>query len=169
MKTVWLDYFVRDRGGESAGKNLSREVLDFNWESFQRTPNAAEFVKKAYFAATKKVIRDLAEGNNRIQESDLQSYENLIACSLAVTKADLTAWCEGRDWSRAGFKIPLDQAIPRFKKILFEVWEHPSSHSSGNRKKYAESIAAIADNGHDSIADWLFVRCTKEEPESEFF
>lgn len=59
-----ISFRVKDKGGPSGGKTVSADVPAFDWESFKKTPNAEEFVKKAYFASVKRIIREIDEHKN---------------------------------------------------------------------------------------------------------
>jgi len=104
-KRIPVSFIVRDKGGPAGGKHLQGDAPDFEWERFKNTGNAEEFVKKAYFAAVKKIIRDLDQNKAPTVATDLSSMEAVIARSLFFTKEEIGEWIRTRDWSKAtGFK-----------------------------------------------------------------
>ena len=77
-----VTFRVRDKGGPSGGKTISQSVPEFEFANFIKTPNAEEFVKKAYYAGVKKIMREVEERKNGTTVSDLQSAEAIVARSL---------------------------------------------------------------------------------------
>ena len=64
MPDKMIRFRIRNRGGDFAGQTIEHKVPDFDWGLFKNTPNAEAFVKKAYFAAAQKLVRDLKEEKN---------------------------------------------------------------------------------------------------------
>lgn len=144
---------VKNKGGPSAGKSLSGSAPKFDWESFKNTPNAEEFVKKAYSAAIIKIIREIEDHKNGSVETDLNSMETIIARSLSFTRAEIKGWIENRDWDQ----IPdIAKFLPDIKRRLPELASrrNPFSAMVSERLAY-KVISAVADVPHDPIADFL--------------
>ena len=162
-------YRVKDKGGVLGGKEVVSEIPSFNIEQFMSTPNAGEFVKKAYYAATKKISREIAEKKNGTVPADLSSFEMIIARTLNFTKGEIKEWLDTRDWSRiANFKNPTGT------RAALEAWL-PTLASRVNTQhaqfsdKVAEKLIAALASKPDSIAEYLFVLLTvsRESPTIE--
>lgn len=158
METV--TYRVRDKGGKLGGHEISFDVPVFDMDEFIKTPNADEFIKKAYLAAAKKIAREVEEDKSGSVPADLSSYEMIVARSLKYTKADIENWLNNKDWSRiSGLKDPvairkkMELWLPTLSSRVNFRGEKPS------RNVAEKVIAALADKP-DPIADYLFVMLT---------
>ena len=118
---VNVNFRVKDKGGPSGGKTLTQSVPSFDWESFKNTPNAEAFVKKAYFAAVKKIIREVEDQKNGSIESDLNSTETIIARALSFTRDEIKDWIKTRDWSKASQVKDIAKVLPEIEKNLPEL------------------------------------------------
>ena len=157
---VSIAFRVRDKGGLSGGKTLSRDIPAFDLEKFMATPNAGEFVKKAYFAAVKKLIREIKELKNGSVASNLESFETIVARSLVFTKDEIVEWIETRDWTRATQVKDMEKLLPDIKKYLPTLATRNHPFTQEKAKALADKvIAAVADNP-DPIADFLFTTLT---------
>ena len=163
MSSTPIRFTVRDKGGALGGQTLEHEVADFDWASFKNTPNAEAFVRKAYFAAAKKLVRELHEGKNQTEEHHLQSMDSLIARSLKFSREELVEWCESRDWSRASFKVEPQKAIQLLKEHLPGLSSSELAFPEHLRLRAAEIVAEVADSKSDPIADYLFVKLSQEQ------
>lgn len=154
-KTTVIKFTVRKRqiGSRVAGKTLEREVPAFDWESFKRCPNAAEFTQKAYFQAVRNLVRE--EAREQYPSDSLDSMESVLTNSLSYTKDEIVEWIDSRDWGSAKLKIPTDQAADILKKKLTKV----SVVNEAEKDRLAEIIASVADTP-DPIAEDLFSRLT---------
>ncbi|MDP2816313.1 MAG: hypothetical protein Q8O19_06505 [Rectinemataceae bacterium] len=164
-----IRFTVRNKGGVLGGQSLEHEVADFDWVSFKNTPNAEAFVRKAYFAAAKKLVRELHEGKNQTEEHHLQSMESLIARSIKFSREELTDWCESRDWSRASFTIEPQRAIQLLKEHLPSLSSSEFAFPEKLRLRAAEIVAEVADSKSDPVADYLFVKLSQEQKKPVLF
>lgn len=157
---VTISFRIRDKGGPSGGKTVSHDAPSFQLEQFMASPNAAEFVKKAYFAAVKKIIREIEERKNGSASSDLNAFESVIARSLTFTKDEISDWIKTREWQRANQVKDLERLLPEIEKYLPTLTsrKHPFSDEVANKLAY-KVIAAVADNP-DPIADYMFTVLT---------
>ncbi len=158
---IFFSFEVRNRGNGNAlsGKQLTREIPDFNFEEFRKSPNAEEFMRKAYFSAVKKIMREAENHINGTETSDLDSYESIIARSLVVTKKEIIEWEESRDWSKATeIKNPA-KSIPYLKKQLPSLSDRNNPFEKERADQVAKIVAAVADKP-DRIADYLFTTLT---------
>lgn len=157
---VTITFRIRDKGGPSGGKTVSRDAPDFDLARFMATPNADEFVKKAYFATVKKIIREIEERKNGSVASDLTSIESVVARSLAFTKEEIVEWVKTRDWQRANQVKDMEKLLPEIEKHLpsLATRRHPFSEEIAG-KLADKVIAAVADNP-DAVADFLFTILT---------
>jgi hypothetical protein len=155
---------VKDKGGALGGKEVTFEAPEFSLEEFLRTPNAEEFIKKAYESAAKKIAREVEERKNGSVKADLKSYEMIVARSLSFTKADITQWLQSRDWQRIShFKDPdglrrsMENWLPNLAMRVNHLGPQPS------RDVAVKVVAALADKP-DPVAEYLFVVLTVERP-----
>ena len=79
MSLTPIRFTVRKKGGVLSGKPIEHQVAEFDWGMFKNTPNAETFVRKAYYAAAQKLVRELYEGKSQTEEHHLKSMESLIA------------------------------------------------------------------------------------------
>lgn len=166
--TVSFRVREREHGGPTGGKTLSREVPDFEFESFMRAPNVQEFIKKTYFATVKKIIREVEEKKNGSVSSDLLSYESIIARSLAYTREEISEWVGTRDWEKAKEVKNLDALLPILKKQLPALASRKHDFDKNVAERLANIvIAAVADNP-DPIADFLFTVLTQPRTPDDF-
>ena len=156
-------FTVRKKCGSLGGQTLEGQVAEFNWELFKNTPNAAEFVRKAYFAAAQKLIRDIHENKNQTEEHHLQSIESLIARSLKFTKEEIEEWCESRDWARAKFSVEPEKGVRLLKEHLPGLSSSDYSFPEKLRTRAAEIVAEVADSKADPVADFLFVKLSQQK------
>lgn len=159
---ITVSFRVRDKGGPSGGKTLSREVPPFDWEVFKNTPNAEEFVKKAYFAAVKKIIREIEERKNSSTASDLDSIETVIARTMSCTRGEIKDWIKTRDWSRANQVADITKVLPDIEKRLPDLASRWNVFSPEYSAKLADKVIAAVADKPDPIADFLFTVLTTE-------
>lgn len=162
-----VSFRVRDKGGPSGGKLLSREAPAFDWESFKNTPNAEEFVKKIYFAAVKKIIREIEEHRNGSVESDLGSTETVIARALSFTQDEIKDWIKTRDWSKASQVRDIAKVLPQIEKDLPELASRRNPFSAEVSAKIADKIIAAVADVPDPIAEFLFTTLTTQRSSDE--
>jgi hypothetical protein len=103
-----------------------------------RAPNAEQFVKKAYFAAVKKIIREVEESKNGSVASDLDSTESVIARSLAFTKDEITEWIKTRDWQRATQVKDMVKLLPVIDRYLPILATRKNPFEEGESSKLAD-------------------------------
>ena len=161
MSLVPIQFTVRNKGGALGGQTIEHLVAEFDWEVFKNTPNSEEFVRKAYYAAAKKFIRELHEGRNQTEEHHLQSMENLIARSLSFTQQEIKDWCEERDWSIVTFKGDREKALGFLKEQLPRLASSENDFPDRQRHRAAEIVAEVADSKSDPVANYLFVKLTQ--------
>lgn len=157
---IEISFIVRDKGGPAGGKTLTGAAPAFEWENFKNTPNAEAFVKKAYIAACRKVIREIDSQQNRSDATDLASLETVIAKSLSFTKEEIRDWIKTRDWSRASEVRDVSKLLPEIEKkfpaLASRINPFPKEHSDLLAVKV---VAAVADKA-DAVADYLFTVLT---------
>jgi hypothetical protein len=163
-KTQAVTFRVKDKGGPMGGREITFEAPMFDLTEFLKTPNADEFIKKAYHAAAKKIAREVEEKKNGSVPADLQSYEMIVARSLKFTKADVANWRASRDWGRIstykdpeGLRQSMEKWLPQLAMRVNYLGPQPS------RKVAEKVIAALADNP-DPVAEYLFVTLSVERP-----
>lgn len=88
MTSETLRHRVTDKGGKLGGQEIEYNIPMFDIDAFMRTPNAGEFVKKAYHAAALKIAREIKGRKSGSVSADLESFEMIIARSVHYTKAD---------------------------------------------------------------------------------
>lgn len=159
-----IRFRVRRRGGEFGGQMLEYNVATFDWELFKNTPNAEAFVRKAYYAAAHKLVRDLAGEMNSTRQHHVLSMENLIARSLKFTRQEIMDWCESRDWSMANFTIEAEDGVRIMKDNLPKLSSDEFAFPSQLRQRAAEIVAEVSDRETDPVANYLFVKLTQEQP-----
>lgn len=155
-----VTFRIRDKGGPSGGKTVSHDVPDFDLEGFMRTPNAEEFVKKAYFAVIKKIIREIEEKKNGSVTADLASTEAVIARSLSFTKEEISEWIKTRDWTRADQVKDTSKLLPVIKERLPDLAARKNPFSAEVSAKLADKVIAAVADAQDAIADFLFTALT---------
>lgn len=160
-----ISFRVKDKGGPSAGHTLSMSAPTFDWEGFKRTPNAEAFVKKAYFAAVKKIMREVEESKNGTLESDLDSFEAIIARALSFTKDDIRDWIKTRDWSKANQVPDISKVLPEIEKHLPDLATRQNPFSAEVSAKIADKIIAPVADNPDPVADFLFTMLTTQRTE----
>ncbi len=157
-----VSFRVKDKGGPSGGKSLSQEAPAFDWESFKHTPNAEEFVRKAYFAAVKKIIREIEDQKNGSVPSNLESTETVIARALSFTRAEIKEWIKTRDWSKASQVPDINKFLPEIEKYLPELASRRNRFSLEVSAKIADKIIAAVADSPDPIAEFLFTTLTTQ-------
>ena len=159
---VNISFRVKDKGGPSGGKLLSRLVPAFDWESFKNTPNAEAFVKKAYFAAVRDIIREVEEQRNVSVESDLHTAETVIARALSFTREEIKDWIKTRDWSKASQVQNVAEYLPFIEKNLPDLASHRNNFNEKDSAKLADKIIAAVADDPDPIADFMFTILTTQ-------
>lgn len=160
MQRETLRYRVKDKGGLLGGKEIQREIPSFSLEEFMKAPNAAEFVKKAYYAAAKKISREVEENKNGSVPADLTTYEMIIARSINFTKSDINSWLATRDWARIE-SFEHHQSL----RLDLEAWLPNLANRNNHLRpqlsnKIAERLIAALAGDPDPVADYLFVLLT---------
>lgn len=159
---------VRNKGGKLGGRRIDYEAPAFDFDEFVKAPNAREFVKKAYDAATKKIAREIEEKKNGTVSGDLSTYELIIARSLNYTKLQIESWLKERDWRR--IKSPPEK-IEQIKNLLLKNLPHVATRGRPFSSDFSEKIAVkiIADltEGIDPIAEHLFVMLTAKRESND--
>ena len=164
---ITVSFRVRDKGGESGGKVLMRYVPAFDLTEFMKIPNAGEFVKKAYFAAVKRIIREVEEKTNGTLESDLGSIEAIVTRSLTYTKEEISEWIASRDWTKAKGIKNLEKTLANIKKNLPLLARRENHYSKEESEVVADKIiAAVADNP-DPVADYIFSALTLPQSQGD--
>jgi len=159
---------IRNKGGPLAGKEISYEIPEFEIKQFLNTPNAEEFIKKAYKSATIKIAREIEEGTNGSVPVDLSSYEMIIARTLNFTKKDIIEWLKNRDWSRINIG---ERDIEKLKEYLPNIAARNNPFNKELSERIAEKlIAELSDKEKDPIANYLFVMLTvkRDKPDYDF-
>jgi hypothetical protein len=164
-----IRFTVRRKGGALGGQTLEHQVAEFDWPAFKNTPNAEAFVKKAYFAAAQKLIRELHEGKSQTEEHHLQTMESLVARSLKFTREEIEEWCESRDWSTAKFTVEPSKAVRLLKEHLPNLSSSEATFPEHLRQRAAEVVAEVADSKSDPVADYLFVKLSQEQKKDTSF
>ena len=95
------------------------EIEEFDWEKFKNTANAETFVKKAYYAAVKRLIKENHDKKNGTEEYHLDSMENILVRCLHITRGEIVEWVETREWATCKFP-DMDKAIKVLKEMLPE-------------------------------------------------
>ena len=164
MSLTSIRFKIRNRGGAFGGQSFEYRVPAFDWNVFKNTPNAEAFVKKAYFAAAQKLVRDLVEEKISTEEHHLESMEALVARSLKFTRQEIQDWCESRDWSVARFNVNPEAAIKTLKTHLPNLSSDEYAFPLKLRTRAAELVAEVADQNADPVADYLFVKLAYVPP-----
>lgn len=152
-----ITFRIKDKGGTAGGKTISYSVPEFNWEEFKHTPNAQAFVKKAYYASVKKIMREVEQKTNGSTISDLQSLEAVVTRSLAFTKAEIKEWLDLRDWSQAKEIKNVEKSKASMAKHLPQLAARINPFNEKTAEHVANAfIADVADKPVDSVADYLF-------------
>ena len=166
---ITISFRVKDKGGPSSGKTVSADVPTFDWESFKNTPNAEEFVKKTYFAAVKKIVREIGEHKNGSVKSDLDSAETVIARALSFTQDEIKEWLKTRDWSKAIQIQDIAKVLPEIEKHLPKLASRRNHFTAEVSAKIADKIIAAVTDDPDPIAEFLFTTLTTPRPADEEF
>lgn len=162
MTLTSISFTVRNKGGKLAGQTLTHSVAEFDWSAFKNTPNAEAFVKKAYYAAAQKLVRELHEGKNQTEEHHLQTMESMIARSLKFTRDEIVEWLDSRDWSRVKFSGDPEKGIAFLKAHLPGLSSSEFLFPENSRSRAAEIVAEVADSNADPVADSLFSKLTQK-------
>lgn len=165
MTLTTIRFTVRKKGGKLSGQTLEHQVAEFDWQTFKNTPNAEVFVKKAYYAAAQKLVREIHEGNMQTGGHHLQSMESLIARSLKFTRDEIAEWCDSRDWGCAKFKVEPEKGIAVLKELLPGLSSSEFRFPKEIRSRAAEIVAEVADIKADPVANYLFVKLTQDQKE----
>jgi hypothetical protein len=163
MTLTTMRFTVRNKGGKLSGQTLEHQVAEFDWIVFKNTPNAEAFVKKAYYAAAKRLIREIHEGNRQTRDHHLQSMESLIARSLKFTREEIAEWCDSRDWGCAKFKVEPEKGISVLKEHLPGLSSSEYRFPEKIRSRAAEIVAEVADINVDPVANYLFSKLTQDQ------
>lgn len=147
---------VRDKGGTSGGKTLSNRVPNFDLATFLKSPNAEQFIEKAYGASVKKIMREINEHKNGSLESDLDSFEAVITRSLTFTQAEIGEWIKSRDFK----KVKDSKNILKAKEFCESELPKLAARNHTFNKEDSERLATmfvaqLADNP-DPVAEFLF-------------
>jgi len=162
MNKILFSFRVKNKGGQLAGQILEREAPQFVWEDFINAPNAERFAKKAYYAAVKRIIRELAEEAGPSGKHHLDSIENVIMRDLKFTQKEISDWCETRDWSKVTLKDrPTGIAI--LKESLPNIASGIIPSEEEIRKRFSEIVGELADNKLDPVAEYLFSELTSNQ------
>lgn len=169
MEKSNIRFRVRNKGGKSAGEILEHEVPVFSWDEFKNLANAEAFVKKAYYAAAKRIVREIHENINGTNDSHIQSIESLIGRSIYFSQEEIRDWIDSRNWSYAQFSygVDKDEAIKFLSNNLPLVSTNDNAIPDKLRNKAADIVAEIADIKSDPIADYLWVKLTQEKHETD--
>ena len=162
-----LKFRVKDKGGALGGKEITSDIPVFDFEEFMRSPNADEFVKKAYYAAAKKITRELEEGKNGTVAADLSSFEMIIARTLNFTRSDIQKWLAGRDWSKIAKFEKASEIRTYLEDWLPQLASRVNAQHAQFSNKVAEKVITELSDKKDPIADYLFVLLTVKR-ESKF-
>ena len=163
MTLTTIRFRVRNKGGKLGGEILEHQVAEFDWSTFKNTPNAEAFVKKAYYAAAKKLVREIHEGNRQTGDHHLQSMESLIARSLKFTREEIAEWCDSRDWGCAKFKVETEKGIAVLKEHLPGLSSSEFRFPEKIRSRAAEIVAEVANINADPVANYLFSKLTQNQ------
>ncbi len=156
-KKIIYKFTVKNKGGESAGKVLEKEVPDFDWDEFKQLPLARVFAKKAYFEEIKKIIREIEEEKNKTMECDLQSMESVVTRSIKFTKVEIGDWFDKRNWDGSP-QLKNTKVLEGLKDQLLHLSQGGIIIEEDQRAKYANIVAKVADKPTDDVADYLFSR-----------
>jgi hypothetical protein len=159
MSKIQFSFRAKNKGGPLAGKILEKEVPQFVWHDFINAPNAEQFARKAYYAAIKRIIPELAEDASTSSEHHLDSIENVIMRDLKFTQKEICDWCESRDRTRAKLK-DRSKGIAALKESLPKIASGIIPHDEDVRKRFSEIVGELADNKLDPIAEYLFSQLT---------
>jgi hypothetical protein len=151
-----VTFRIRDKGGPSAGKTISQLVPKFELADFIKTPNAEEFVKKAYYASVKKIMREVEEKKNGSTVSNLQSTEAIVARSLTFSKEEISDWVKSRDWSRAVQVKNIEKIKAAMIKNLPQIAMRKNPFSPEIAERIADVVVAAVADSPDPVADYLF-------------
>ncbi|MBK7548860.1 MAG: hypothetical protein IPI20_14035 [Rhodoferax sp.] len=166
-KQTVVTFRVRDKGGPSGGKTISQSVPEFELADFMKTPNAEEFVKKAYYANVKKIMREVEERKNGSTLSDLQSTEAIVARSLAFTKEEISDWVSSRDWSKASQVKDIEKVKVSMVKYLPQLAMRKNPFSTEIAVRIADVVIAAVADSPDPVADYLFSVLTLPQSPSD--
>ena len=159
-----IKFRVRNKQGQLSGVEIENEVPKFDWQTFKNSPNANEFVKKAYYSAVKKIMREIHEGNkNGTQKSDLVSFETVITRSIAITKNDILSWIKSRDLEKVPKVRDNDKIKDHLSKYLPELARGINVFGEADTETLIDRfIPIVADDPTDPIADYLYSVLTIE-------
>jgi hypothetical protein len=159
-------YRVKDKGGPKDGQEISFEAPAFELSEFLKTPNADEFIEKAYRSAAKKIAREIEEKKNGSLPADLSSYEMIVARCLKFTKGDVIRWLGERDWSRISHFTNPEALRTSMEKWLPSLASRVNSLPQQPSKTVAVRVVAALADKPDPVADYLFVMLTVERPQA---
>lgn len=159
-----IEFRVRNKGGQLAGRTLQCEIPEFDWATFKNLGNAEEFVRRQYYAAAKKLVREVCDGNlNGTDSHHLDTIETVVTRSLKFSKDEVLEWIETRDWSGEQFKVPQEDALKTIKRNLLSLTSPKTASITPNlREKLQLIISNVADKPSDAVADYLFSRLDEE-------
>ena len=155
-----VTFRVRNKGGPSGGKAISQLVPEFEFADFMKTPNVEEFVKKAYYASAKRIMREVWEMKNGSTVSDLQSTEAIVARSLTFTKEEISDWLKSRDWSRALQVKNIEKIKAAMVEDLPQIAMRKTPFSPEIAERIAYLVVAALADSPDPVADYLFSELT---------
>lgn len=155
-----VTFRVRDKGGALGGTTVSGTVPKFELDQFMKTANAMVFVEKQYYAATKKIMREIEEQKNGTVPSDLDSFEAVIARSLTFTREEIKDWIATRDWTKAQVVIDKADLLERYKMKLPSLSSRSNPFSQKLSEQIANQMIAPVADKLDAVADFLFTVLT---------
>jgi hypothetical protein len=151
----------RSNGSPVAGKMVSIVIPPFDWEAFKNTPNAQQFVKKAYIAEAKKQARIAAEKGVDSAPHIIRTMEEFLLIGVRFSADEIKEWLKTRDWSKAQFKKPeegkkaLEQYLPLVATDRGLDKLHLKWKSKAARDQVYGYVADIADHPDDPVADFI--------------
>lgn len=159
---IELSYQTRSTSKNPNRKTVSQRVPKFDWETFKRLPNAADFVEKFYYQSCKRMIREIEEPENGTAIEHLDSMESVITRSIMYTACEIEEWWDEQNCEGAG--ITPDQA-KNIRKYLSEFGMRKGGANAECdipehiRRKLAQRVTQVA-RKNDPLAEWLFTRLT---------
>ena len=161
-KKIAFSFRVRIRGksGPSGGKTLSGDIPEFSLEEFRKTPNADVFVRKAYFAAVRTIMREIDQGTSGTVPDDLQSIESVVARSLKFTKDEIREWVQSRDWTRVKDNKDVPALVKRMEELLPELAARRNIFDEEASRQVADKVIAAVCDEQDPVAEFLFTTLT---------
>lgn len=157
-----MTFRVRDKGGPSRGRILSEDYPAFDLALFMKTPNVEAFIRKQYHSTVKRIIREIREGKNGSQASDLNSFETIVARSVSFTKDEIADWMRTRDWQRATQVKDMAKLLPLLERQLPALANRRRPFSEETAVNLADKVIAAVADDPDPVADFLFTTLTAQ-------